>query len=93
MIALTSNIAIAKGGRIDFEPEWFDIDERRHARRQQTGTGLPTLPNRDVAPFASSRRASAAFRPFNSPAPHVTLEDQSPHARARSTSLHAGRIS
>lgn len=26
VIALTSNIAIAKGGRIDFEHEWFDVD-------------------------------------------------------------------
>ena len=26
VIALTSNLAIAKGGRIDFKPEWFDID-------------------------------------------------------------------
>jgi predicted dehydrogenase len=25
VIALTSNIAIAKGGRIDFESEWFDV--------------------------------------------------------------------
>jgi predicted dehydrogenase len=26
VIALTSNLAIAKGGRIDFEPAWFDVD-------------------------------------------------------------------
>jgi predicted dehydrogenase len=26
VIALTSNIAVAKGGRIDFESEWFDVD-------------------------------------------------------------------
>jgi predicted dehydrogenase len=26
VIALTSNIAIAKGGRIDFEHEWFDVE-------------------------------------------------------------------
>ena len=26
VIALTSNLAIAKGGRIDFQPEWFDVD-------------------------------------------------------------------
>lgn len=26
VIALTSNIAIAKGGRIDFQHEWFDVD-------------------------------------------------------------------
>jgi predicted dehydrogenase len=26
IIALTSNIAIAKGGRIDFDPAWFDIN-------------------------------------------------------------------
>jgi hypothetical protein len=25
IIALTTNLAIAKGGRIDFEPEWFDV--------------------------------------------------------------------
>ena len=25
VIALTSNLAIAKGGRIDFDPEWFEI--------------------------------------------------------------------
>jgi predicted dehydrogenase len=26
IIALTTNLAIAKGGRIDFEPEWFDVE-------------------------------------------------------------------
>lgn len=26
VIALTTNLAIAKGGRIDFAPEWFDVD-------------------------------------------------------------------
>jgi predicted dehydrogenase len=26
VIALTSNLAIAKGGRIDFRPEWFDVN-------------------------------------------------------------------
>jgi predicted dehydrogenase len=26
VIALTSNIAIAKGNRIDFQPEWFDVE-------------------------------------------------------------------
>ena len=26
VVALTSNLAIAKGGRIDFQPEWFDVE-------------------------------------------------------------------
>ena len=39
VIALTSNLAIAKSERIEFNPEWFDIDERRNARRRYAAAG------------------------------------------------------
>ncbi|MEX0611430.1 MAG: gfo/Idh/MocA family oxidoreductase, partial [Pirellulales bacterium] len=35
VIALTSNLAIAKGERIEFKPEWFDVN------RSETPEGNP----------------------------------------------------
>lgn len=42
VIALTSNLAIAKGGRIDFKPEWFDVasDETPDGSKPSTAADL-----------------------------------------------------
>ena len=102
VIALTTNIAIAKGGRIEFKHEWFDIDSDATPDGSKPARE-PTEPRLVVhAAQTANRPASlASSRPRLScvhsaslipPAPAVTLE-ASPLALRRGSTLSSGRQS